>query len=37
MEFEGQGETDDAGSCDADVGVLHGISLVRLLRGYSLV
>jgi hypothetical protein len=33
MEFKGEGETNDAGSGDADVGtrgrgVLHGISLV---------
>jgi hypothetical protein len=29
VEFEGEGEADDAGPGDADVGVVHGISLVR--------
>jgi hypothetical protein len=37
VEFKGEGETDDAGSSDAEVGVMHGISLVGLVRGYSLV
>ena len=37
VEFEGEGEADDAGSGDADVGVVHGISLVGVRRGYSLV
>src|ERR1700737_1013935 len=36
MKFEGEGEANDAGSSDADVGVVHGISLVRSRRGYSL-
>jgi hypothetical protein len=41
MEFEGEGEANDAGPGDADVRirkdrVMHGISLVRLRRGYSL-
>ena len=41
MEFEGEGETNDAGPGDADVKirkgrVVHRISLVRLRRGYSL-
>jgi hypothetical protein len=27
VEFKGEGETDDAGSGDTDVGLLHGISL----------
>jgi hypothetical protein len=41
MEFEGEGEANDAGPGDADVRirkdrVVHGISLVRLRRGYSL-
>ena len=30
MKFEGKREADDAGSGDADVGVVHGISLVGL-------
>jgi hypothetical protein len=30
MEFKGEGEADDAGSSDAKVRVLHGISLVGL-------
>ena len=30
MEFEGKREADDTGSGDADVGVVHGISLVGL-------
>ena len=29
IQFEGEGETDDACSGDADVWVMHGISLVR--------
>ncbi len=37
MEFQGEGEADDAGSGDTDVGVVHGISLVRPRRGYSFV
>jgi hypothetical protein len=28
VKFEGQGEADDAGPGDADIGVVHGISLV---------
>ena len=41
MEFEGEGEADDAGPGDADVMIrkgrgVHRISLVRLRRGYSL-
>ena len=36
MKFEGEGEANDAGSSDADVGLVHGISLVRSWRGYSL-
>ena len=41
MEFEGEREAHDAGTGDADVmirkdRVVHGISLVRLRRGYSL-
>jgi hypothetical protein len=35
VEFKGEGEADDAGSGDAEVGMMHGISLVRLVRGYS--
>jgi hypothetical protein len=42
VEFKGEGEADDAGSGDTDVGirkarVVHGISLVRPRRGYSFV
>jgi hypothetical protein len=42
VEFESQGEADDAGPGDADVmirkdRVVHGISLVRSRRGYSSV
>src|SRR5258708_33597776 len=42
MEFEGEGEADDPGPSDADVmirkaRVVHGIRLVCLRRGYSLV
>jgi hypothetical protein len=42
VEFKGEGEADDAGTGDTDVGigkgrVVHGISLVRLRRGYSFV
>jgi hypothetical protein len=41
VEFEGEGEADDAGTGDADVGIgrrgmVHGISLVGMRRGYSL-
>jgi hypothetical protein len=30
VEFEGEGEADDAGACDADVGMAHGISLGKV-------
>ena len=40
VEFEGEREADDAGPGDANVGirggVMHGISLVGLRKGYSL-
>jgi hypothetical protein len=36
VEFEGEGEADDASSGDAEVRVMHGISLVGRGRGYSL-
>jgi hypothetical protein len=40
VEFESEGEADDAGPGDANVGirrgVMHGISLVGLRKGYSL-
>jgi hypothetical protein len=36
VELKGEREADDAGSSDAHVGAIHGISLVGLGRGYSL-
>jgi hypothetical protein len=36
VELKGEREADDAGSSNAQVGVVHGVSLVGLGRGYSL-
>jgi hypothetical protein len=36
VKLKGEGEADDSGAGDADVCLMHKISLVGLKRGYSL-